>query len=185
MATFTSINKAFTKMSKDVEKAAKRAASRASVSTRAKFRKDAAKELGVTSARVNKRARLLKISKQSVTAGIEIGTKIKMPAHYFKPGRVKTESAKGPRYTATYQIKGQGRVTIKGAFLGTVNSNKDTNKLVFTRKGAARFPLDVVRVDAFLSVVQKAQPALGGHLSSTFKKNFVSELNFLKSKTEK
>lgn len=170
----------FKRLNKGVNTASQRAANRAINSTRAKYAKDVSSSLGLTSKRVRARSKIFKANKNSSDATLSITTKVLIAAHLFKPKVEKVNSARGPRRGASYEVKGRSRtLTVKGFIAQGKGSN---GKVILQRVRAERYPLEIVRIDAFKTEVEGAKPSLISHLRNTFDKNFKSELNFELSK---
>lgn len=167
--------KAFKKIQKAINTSANQAMNKALTNTKTLYAKKVASTLGVSSARIKKRAKVNKVNADSRKGSLDIGIRVKFAAQDFKPSKIKVESSKGKRTGATIKV-GQGeRTKIDGVFIAKAKSGKT---LVISRVGDERYPTKTVLTNEFEKAVTKEQTSLVEYLRESFDKNLKSQLDF-------
>lgn len=169
----------FKKIEKSVKTSQKQALKTATVAARAMYAKEVSAELGIKSARAKGRS-YLDVSEDS--ASVNILTRTMFNAHEFSPGKVKTKTVMGNRYTATYKVKGGSKITLPGSFLTSVSNTSTTKKLILQRASGAKYPTKTTVVNVFKPAVEAMQPRLQKRMVESFTKTFNDKLKFNMSK---
>lgn len=168
----------FKKIEKAINTSKTQALNKAAKATNTLYAKEVSKALGIPSATVKKRAKIIKATNKNQSVTLSIGVKKQIAAHNFKTGQTKIDTRAGTRYAANYRINGTKKELPKGAFLTKTNTNKSTKNLILQRTGESRYPVKTVLVDELRPVVESIKDDLQDKMNDEFEKNFKSQLKY-------
>lgn len=172
----------FKKIEKSVNTSTNQALNKAATSAKAFYAKEVSKELGVSSAKVKARAKVFKPTELRPNLTLSIGVQKKFAAQDFSVSKQKVMTDKGPRWNASYKLKGGDKRPLPGAFLTVAHNSITSKKLVLERVGDSRYPTRTVMVDDFIPTVERHAASIQQHMVEMFMRNLESQLKYNLSK---